>query len=133
MKIASWSLAVLLLVGTSARSDEPAPQKTLETIKKQKVERLRATEAYFRRAGKVVSADYYRRAAEQAEKKGGRPPTIYVPVIKVDGLEREEAFRLTEVLIRSIERDTPYKVVGSPEDADLIFEGTVKPGSRPKP
>jgi hypothetical protein len=133
MKIATWSLAALLLVVTSASPDEPAPQQTLEAIKKQEVERLRATEAYYRRAGKVNSADYYRRAAEQAEKKGDRPPTIYVPVIKVDGLAREEAFRLTEVLIKSIERDTLYKVVGSPEDADLIFEGTVKPGSRPKP
>ena len=56
-----------------------------------------------------------------------------MPVIKADGLSREEAIRLTEVLIKSIERETIYKVVGSPDEADLTFEGTLKPKSRPKP
>ncbi len=133
MKILTWSFAVLFLAGASARADEPASKGVLEQIKKQEVDRLRSTETYYRRAGKVSSAEYYRRAAERAEKKDAPLPTIYVPVIKADGLSREEGIRLTEVLIKSIERDSLFKVVGSPEDADLIFEGTLRPGSRPKP
>jgi hypothetical protein len=53
-----------------------------------------------------------------------RPPrTIYVPVVKGEGLSRMERLMMTELLIKSIEQSTPLKVVGSPEEADLIFEG----------
>jgi hypothetical protein len=133
MKTLTWSLAILLLAVTSAHPEEPTSKGTLELIKKQEVERLRTTEAYYRRAGKVSSAEYYRQAAERAEKRYAPLPTIYVPVIKADGLSREEGLRLTEVLIKSIERESIYKVVATPEEADLIFEGTLRPAPRPKP
>jgi hypothetical protein len=51
------------------------------------------------------------------------PRTIYVPLVKGEGLSRMERLMMTEQLIRSIEQSTPLKVVGSPEEADLIFEG----------
>ena len=47
--------------------------------------------------------------------------TIYVPVIESDGISRRTALRLTELLIKDIEMRTPYKVVGSPDEADLIL------------
>ena len=67
----------------------------------------------------------------------GPPPRIeagkkvYVPLLKSDRASRNEALRLTELFIKAIERETPHRVVGSPEDADLIIEVTLKPGARP--
>src|SRR5579871_4977223 len=60
--------------------------------------------------------------------RNGRPVnwparTIYVPLVKGEGLSRRERAMMTELLIRSIEKSTPLKVVGSPEEADLIYEG----------
>jgi hypothetical protein len=133
MRLLMWSLAAVLLAGMTARGDEPSDRQIIEQIRKQEIGRLRATEAYYRKAGKTRQADYYRGAAELAEKKAAHVPTIYVPVIKIDGLPRDEAIRLTEVLIKSIEREGIYKVVGRPDEADLIFEGTLRPGDRPKP
>ena len=57
--------------------------------------------------------------------------TIYVPIIKTPGLDRREALQLTEVVIKEIERTTPYKVVGSPDEADLVFEGAITTNARP--
>ena len=57
--------------------------------------------------------------------------TVFVPVVRVgDGVSRLEAHRLTEQVIKAIEGKTPLRVVGSPEKADLIFEGTLKVGGR---
>jgi hypothetical protein len=128
MKILAWSLAVLLLAGMSVRGDEPSTNETLRRIKQQEVERARATEAYYRKAGKASSAEYYRRLADRLEK----PRTIYVPVVKVEGLSRDEAIMLTEMIGRGIERQGLYKLVGSPDEADFIFEGSIKPAARPK-
>src|SRR4051794_24979185 len=49
--------------------------------------------------------------------------TVYVPLIKGEGLSRQERLRRTELVIESIERTTPLKVVGSAEEADFTFAG----------
>jgi hypothetical protein len=63
------------------------------------------------------------RAAREGRPVRRPPRTIYVPVVKGEGLSRRERAMMTELLIKSIEQSTPLKVVGSPEDADLIYEG----------
>jgi hypothetical protein len=60
-----------------------------------------------------------------------RPPydtrirTVYVPVFKSVTFRRDINIMLTELVIKEIEQRTPYKVVGTPEDADTTLEGTV--------
>lgn len=61
-----------------------------------------------------------------------RPPfqenirTVHVPVFRtVNSFRRDFNLRVTEAVIKEIERSTPYKVVGSPENADYILEGEV--------
>lgn len=60
-----------------------------------------------------------------------RPPydtkikTVYVPVFKSITFRRDINIMLTEMVIKEIERRTPYKVVGSPEDADSTLDGSV--------
>jgi hypothetical protein len=51
--------------------------------------------------------------------------TVYVPVFKSQTFRRDLNFQLTDLVIKEIEKRTPYKVVGSPEGADTILEGTV--------
>ena len=51
--------------------------------------------------------------------------TVYVPVFKSTTFRRDVNLQLTELVIKEIERRTPYKVVGRPEDADTTLEGTV--------
>ncbi len=51
--------------------------------------------------------------------------TVYVPIFKSITFRREVNLYLTELVIKEIERRTPYKVVGSPEDADTTLEGTI--------
>ncbi|WP_435007474.1 LPS assembly lipoprotein LptE [Tundrisphaera lichenicola] len=60
-----------------------------------------------------------------------RPPydtrikTVYVPIFKSITFRRDVNLQLTELVIKEIERRTPYKVVGRPEDADSTLDGTV--------
>lgn len=60
-----------------------------------------------------------------------RPPydthikTVYVPVFKSITFRRDVNLMLTELVIKEIERRTPYKVVGTPEDADSTLDGTI--------
>ena len=57
-----------------------------------------------------------------------RPPysnqvkTIYVPVARSVSFRQDLNLRLTEAVIKKIERRTPYKVVGSPNGADARLE-----------
>jgi hypothetical protein len=51
--------------------------------------------------------------------------TVYVPVFKSITFRRDVNLMLTELVVKEIERRTPYKVVGKPEDADSALEGTV--------
>ncbi len=51
--------------------------------------------------------------------------TVYVPVFKSITFRRDVNLMLTELVIKEIERRTPYKVVGTPEDADTTLEGTI--------
>jgi hypothetical protein len=60
-----------------------------------------------------------------------RPPsypdvrTVYVPVFRSVSFRRDVNYQLTELTIKEIEKRTKYKVVGSPDDADTILEGTI--------
>ena len=61
-----------------------------------------------------------------------RPPfdanikTVYVPVFRSFSFYKDINFRLTELLIKEIKDLTPYKVVGSPEEADSTLEGITR-------
>ena len=50
--------------------------------------------------------------------------TVFVPVFECDSFRRNLGERLTEAVVKEIERKTPYKVVGSP-DADSILAGRI--------
>jgi hypothetical protein len=60
-----------------------------------------------------------------------RPPsypdirTVYVPVFRSMSFRRDVNFMLTELVQKEIEVRTKYKVVGSPDEADTILEGTI--------
>ncbi len=51
--------------------------------------------------------------------------TVYVPIFKSITFRREINLYLTELVIKEIERRTPYKVVGNAEGADTTLEGTI--------
>jgi hypothetical protein len=60
-----------------------------------------------------------------------RPPgyadihTVYVPVFRSMSFRRDVQLMITEAIIKEIEERTKYKVVGTPEEADTILEGTI--------
>lgn len=60
-----------------------------------------------------------------------RPPgypdvrTVYVPVFRSMTFRRDINYMLTELVQKEIEKRTKYKVVGTPEEADTILEGTI--------
>ena len=60
-----------------------------------------------------------------------RPPydtnikTVYVPGFQSITFRRDIQLQLTELVIKEIERRTPYKVVGTPEGADSTLAGTL--------
>lgn len=51
--------------------------------------------------------------------------TVYVPVFRSISFRRDVNLQLTELVQKEIERRTPYKVVGTREEADTILDGTV--------
>jgi hypothetical protein len=50
--------------------------------------------------------------------------TVYVPVFESDSFRRNMGERLTEAVIKEIQRRTPYQVVSSPM-ADSVLTGTI--------
>ena len=71
-------------------------------------------------------------AAYRFGNEGLFPPhvqTVYVPVFKSDNLRPGMGAWLTEAVVKKIEQNTNYKVVG-PENADTVLEGTVLPISK---
>jgi len=50
--------------------------------------------------------------------------TVYVPVFESDSYRRNLGERLTEAVIKEIERRTPYKIVSSPM-ADSVLSGRI--------
>jgi hypothetical protein len=54
-----------------------------------------------------------------------RIKTVFVPVLKTQSFRRDVNLNLTEMIQKEIMHRTPYKVVGTPEDADTILEGTI--------
>jgi hypothetical protein len=53
-----------------------------------------------------------------------RAATVYVPIFRSQSFGHRENLVLTELVIKGIERHTPYKVVGSLEQADVVLEGS---------
>ncbi len=51
--------------------------------------------------------------------------TVYVPLFRSISFRREVQLQLTELIVKEIERRTPYKVVGNPEGADTVLDGTI--------
>ena len=51
--------------------------------------------------------------------------TVHVPIFKSASFRRNQGERLTEAVIKEIERITPYKVVHDPNRADSILSGTI--------
>ena len=51
--------------------------------------------------------------------------TVYVPVFRSVSFRRDVNLQLTELVIKEIERRTPFKVVGKQEGADTILDGVV--------
>jgi hypothetical protein len=50
--------------------------------------------------------------------------TVYVPIFESASFRRNFGERLTEAVMKEIERKTPYKVVGTP-DADSVLSGVL--------
>ena len=51
--------------------------------------------------------------------------TVFVPIFKTQSFRRDLNTNLCELIQKEIMQRTPYKVVGRPEDADTILEGTI--------
>lgn len=51
--------------------------------------------------------------------------TVYVPIFRSQTYRRELNFQLTDLVIKEIEKRSLYKVVGSPNGADTILDGTI--------
>src|SRR5262245_7284171 len=51
--------------------------------------------------------------------------TVYVPIFKSQSYRRDLNGQLTDLVIKEIEKRSLYKVVGRPDEADTILEGTV--------
>ena len=124
---AAVGLAAVLSAGVAAAAEGQSQKIMRERVRAAESERLRAVVLYYRRTGHAEAAEYYRMRAEEVD----ATKVIYVPMIKSDPAERGEALRLTELLIKSIERETPHKVVGSPEGVDMVLEATLYPAARP--
>ncbi len=58
---------------------------------------------------------------------------VYIKPSRSDGIPRATALRMTELFTKEITALTPYKVVSSPDEADLIFEAKFTPRSKLKP
>jgi hypothetical protein len=54
-----------------------------------------------------------------------RIKTVFVPVLKTQSFRRDVNLNLCEMIQKEIMHRTPYKVVGTPEEADTILEGTI--------
>ena len=51
--------------------------------------------------------------------------TVYVPTFQSVTFRRDINMQLTELVIKEIERRTPFKVVGKPDGADSVLSGTI--------
>jgi hypothetical protein len=51
--------------------------------------------------------------------------TVFVPILKTQSFRRDLNVNLTELIQKEIMHRTPYKVVGTPEEADTVLEGTI--------
>lgn len=51
--------------------------------------------------------------------------TVYVPVFQSQSFRRDLNFQLTRLIQDEIRRRTPFRVVGSPEEADSTLSGSI--------
>ncbi|MGA8352291.1 MAG: hypothetical protein WB773_31180, partial [Isosphaeraceae bacterium] len=51
--------------------------------------------------------------------------TVFVPVFRTQSYRRDLNLNLCEMVQKEIMQRSPYKVVGRPEGADTILEGTI--------
>jgi hypothetical protein len=51
--------------------------------------------------------------------------TVFVPVLRTQSYRRDLNLNLTEMIQKEIMQRSSYKVVGNPEGADTILEGTI--------
>jgi Lipopolysaccharide-assembly len=51
--------------------------------------------------------------------------TVFVPVFRTQSYRRDLNLNLTEMVQKEIMQRSPYKVVGHPEGADTVLEGTI--------
>jgi hypothetical protein len=51
--------------------------------------------------------------------------TVFVPILRTQSYRRDLNVNLTEMIQKEIMQRSPYKVVGHPEGADTILEGTI--------
>jgi hypothetical protein len=51
--------------------------------------------------------------------------TVYVPLFRSISFRREVQLQLSELLVKEIERRSPYKVVGTADGADTVLDGTI--------
>ena len=53
-----------------------------------------------------------------------RASTVHVALFRSQSSGRGEALALTERVIKGVEQRTPYRVVGTPEGADVVLDGS---------
>src|SRR4051794_32386458 len=68
----------------------------------------------------IGGGGYLVRAPPSSEER-----TVYLPLFPSISFRREVQLQLTELVIKEIERRTPYKVVGTPDGADTVLDGTI--------
>ena len=64
-------------------------------------------------------------ATRSARRTTTEVKTVYVPVFRSLSFRRDIQLQMTEMVIKEIEKRTPYKVVGTPDEADSILEGMI--------
>ena len=119
---------VVLAIPSSRAEGLPMREQVAEGVteaKRSELEKMRAVEAYYRKIGKIASADYYRAKADKLEPA----KRIYVRV-KSNAVSRRKVLQLEELITKSIVKVTPHKIVDSVEDADMILELELRPVGR---
>ncbi len=117
MKALTGVLVLVVLACPSAHAENLFGQvpsaNQVQAVKQTELEKTLKVAEYYQKTGKVAAAQFYR---AKAEKMGGM--RIYV---KVQLSDRLQALHMQEVIIKSITKETPHRVVGSVDHADLIL------------
>src|SRR4051794_4758150 len=114
-------LVVGMLANPSARAErlpewEQAPEG-VDVVERTELGKILSLVEYDRKIGKIARVHYYRAKAAKLE----AAKQIYVKV-KSDAISRRETLQMEEAIVKSISKETPYRIVGSVENADTILE-----------